>query len=72
MQDMTMAAPTHPYLPTSFPFAKGKEEYGGDEMVPPRTGEPTEGAAHRNDRCLLPPANGVDLSTSARITTGAR
>jgi hypothetical protein len=26
LQDSTLAAPTHPYLPASFPFAKGKEE----------------------------------------------
>jgi hypothetical protein len=36
-----MAAPTHPYLPASFPFAKGKEEPSPPKRYsfPPRTAD---------------------------------
>jgi hypothetical protein len=45
---MTIAAPAHPYLPASFPFAKGKEE-----RFPRARGNLTEGVSRCSDGRVL-------------------
>jgi hypothetical protein len=79
LQDSTMAAPTHPYLPTSFPFARGKEEHAStrDQAPSPahggRLGRGLLGAAivvSRNDLQRQPPHVSLRTRTAGKAEMG--